>query len=127
MFNNELKKNALEELKRTKSRHDSQLDSTVKMVEKFHNSKLAARDIAQHVAAHLETLSGVPKEYAKEISDIKINLQDFTTEVDRLERDFDDNNGGSITGAVLLLLQFFQTKNDTTHTTILDEHIRPQT
>ena len=99
MFNNELKKNALEELKRTKSRHDSQLDSTVKMVEEFHNSKLAARDIAQRVAVHLETLSGVPKEYAKEISDIKINLQDFTTEVDRLEREFDDNNGGSIAGA----------------------------
>lgn len=99
MFNNELKKNALEELKRTKSRHDSQLDSTVTMVEEFHNSKLAARDIAQRVAVHLETLSGVPKEYAKEISDIKINLQDFTTEVDRLEREFDDNNGGSIAGA----------------------------
>ena len=99
MFNNDLKKNALEELKRTKSRHDSQLDSTVKMVEEFHNSKLAARDIVQRVATHLETLSGVPKEYVKEISEIKVNLQDFTTEVDRLEREFDDNNGGSIAGA----------------------------
>ena len=99
MFNNGLKKNALEELKRTKSRHDSQLDSTVKIVEEFHNSKLATRDIVQRVAAHLETLSGVPKEYADEISDIIINLQDFTTEVDRLEREFDDNNGGSIAGA----------------------------
>lgn len=99
MFNNDLKKNALKELKRTKSRHDSQLDSTVKIVEEFHNSKLATRDIVQRVAAHLETLSGVPKEYADEISDIIINLQDFTTEVDRLEREFDDNNGGSIAGA----------------------------
>ena len=36
-------------------------------------------------------------------------------------------HSNSCTIAVLLLLQFFQAKNDTTHTPILDEHIRPQT
>lgn len=79
MLNKDLNKNALEELKRTKSRYDSQLKSTIRIKEKFCDSKLAAQQVVQGVAKHLAALTGNPKEYAKEVSEIKVNLLDFAT------------------------------------------------
>lgn len=96
MLNKDLKKNAREELERTKERCQSQLKSTIKMIETFHISKLIAKDIVQDVTIHLEALSGASKEYDKEISEIKSNLQDFIIEVECLERQYEDNNDGSI-------------------------------
>ena len=79
MLNKDLNKNALEELKRTQSRYDSQLKSTIRIKEKFCDSKLAAQHVVQGVAKHLAALTGNPKEYAKEVSEIKVNLLDFAT------------------------------------------------
>lgn len=107
MLNKDLNKNTLEELKRTKSRYDSQLKSTIKIKEKFFNSKLAAQHVVQDVTKHLADLTGTPKEYAKEVSEIRVNLLDFSTAIKLWECELNNKGvGGSrpvvVTGKILL-------------------------
>lgn len=100
MFNSGRKKEAIAELKRAKGRHDNQLDSTVKLVEKFHEAKKVSVRMLTELADNVERFEGeVPYTIAKKIEKVKVAITNFNHDIAKIESEADSNVGAGVAGA----------------------------
>ena len=99
MFYNKAKKQAIEELKKAESTYKRLGEKANQLaLDLYASRKSAAKDI-DRIEQYINTLANTPKEFVKEISEVKLNIKEFNDAV-RIEEENASNNikGGATAG-----------------------------
>jgi len=95
MFNNGLKKEALNALKKEKSIYDIQLTKTIEVLEEFHNNKLDVKASINEFYEKLRKVGGKPQDIEFDLHDIKEELNKFDDEVKKIQNEA-ENRGNMV-------------------------------
>ena len=99
MFNNKLRKEALDNLKKEKNLYDTQLSNTIITLEGFHNKKFEVKGKLKKFYDAIEKIGGKPDYIKIKLHKINTELKKFDSEFKKLQSEVENQSFGTLTGA----------------------------
>jgi len=82
MFNNKLKKTAIDNYKKEYNKHESLVHEANNAVMNLYNERKSASIAIKRVETYINTLANSPKEFKKEIGDVTLSIKEFRDAVE---------------------------------------------
>lgn len=97
MFYNKAKKKAIKLLEKAEKDYNSIGEKGNKLIMDLYSSRKSSAKAIDRIESYINTLANTPKEFAKSIAEVKLNIQDFH-EAMRIEKENSSNNlrGGAM-------------------------------
>lgn len=104
MFYNQAKKEAINRLQDSESRYNEMGESANDLALNLYQLRKSASLAIDRIEKYINTLANTPKEFAKEIADVQISIQEFNEAI-RIENENSSNNikGASAAGGGVAL------------------------